>query len=276
MTEATEEQVLEALGKVPIFASLDDRNRRKLAKLCALKSFDKDSVLFEEGTMGLSLFIVISGKVDLSKKSGSKTVGLGRVENGGLLGQLALLDDQPRAATATAVEATECLLLTRDSFDTLVKKDPAIAWCLTPALAERVRDLQTLAVEAERAKTQSADEKTAEPPSAATESAEAAAEGEEDDGEPSELESALFKLMRLQYGMIAGTAKGVTEVARVMEGFIDSMATETDVKSNEDWRDLLERMPDAMVTATRNAMDKGGKVPEEVLDAYRRYSDDKN
>ena len=278
-TPATEERILEALAKVPIFSRLDEKGRRKLARLCTMKSFDAGDVLYEEGAMGLSLFIVTSGRVEVYKGSGKDRVAVERVAAGGVLGQVALLDDQPRAASAEALEPTDCLLLTRDSFDTLVKRDPEIAWCLTPALAERVRDLLGVAAAAKQA------EQAA--PKAAAGSAgtaeHAAAEETVDDGEggddgdeeddDSEWASAMFKMMRMQYGMMAGAAKGMTEMAKAMETFIDSMAEETDFKTKEDWGDFFSKVPDAMVTATREALDSCEDMPEEMMDAYRRYSE---
>ncbi len=279
-TPTTGDRALDSLAKVPLCSQLDDRDRRKLAKLCTPKSFEPGDVLFEEGAMGLSLFIVTSGKVELYKTAGDKKVGLGTVDAGGVLGQIELLDDQPRAASAAALDATQCLLLTRDSFDTLVKKDPQIAWCLIPGMAGRIRDLQELAMETELAReeraSRSAAKASAKADDAAAEEGEFEEEEEEEDEEPSDLESALFKMMRMQYGLMAGTARGVTDMAKVMETFLDSMAEETDFKTRDDWRDLLEKLPEAMVTATRSALDESEKVPEEMIDAYRRYSDAKD
>ena len=151
-SQANEERILELLAKVPIFSGLDERARRKLGKLCTMKTFEAGDLLYEEGAMGLSLFIVTSGQAEVFRGTDEERVALERVAAGGILGQLALIDDQPRAASAVALETTDCLLLTRDSFDTLVKRDPEIAWCMTPALAERVRDLLTVAAEAKPAR----------------------------------------------------------------------------------------------------------------------------
>jgi hypothetical protein len=59
-----------------------------------------------------------------------------------------------------------------------------------------------------------------------------------------------------------------------MEKFLDSMADETDIKTSEDWGDMMGKIPDAMVTATREAMDHWEKVPRKMVDAYHRYSDE--
>ena len=279
------DRVLEALAKVPAFAHLDERNRRKLARLCTLKSFAAGDVLYEEGALGLGLFIVVSGRVERYKGGDAKKVGLGTVGAGGILGQLALIDEQPRSASAAALEASECLLLTRDGFDTLVKKDPQIAWCLTPDLAGRIRELQAQAMAAELAREKAAAARpAAEPAEAAGAKAKRAKKetGEEDagsseddeDDKTSDIESAFFKMMRMQFGMMAGAAKYMTETSRVMEKFLDSMADETEVKTSEDWGDMMGKIPDAMVTATREAMDRCDEVPKKMVDAYRRYSDD--
>ena len=278
--QAKEERVLEALAKVPIFSGLDERARRKLAKLCAMKTFDAGDLLYEEGAMGLSLFIVTSGQVEIFKGADEERVALERVAAGGVLGQLALIDDQPRAASAVALEATACLLLTRDSFDTLVKRDPDIAWCMTPALAERVRGLMAVAAEAKQAHEEApAPEEAAAAPKAAKkdEEAEAAEQGDDEEAdESSDWSEAMFKMMRMQYGMMCGAAKGMTEMAKAMETFLDSMAKETEFKTKEDWGDFFGKIPDAMVTATRDAMDRCENMPEEMMDAYREYSESKS
>ena len=103
-TPGTEKQVLEALEGVHIFSPLDDRSRRKLAKLCTLKTYETGDVIFEEGAIGLSVFVVTSGRIESYKSSGGKKVGLGNVEPGGVLGGVALLDDSHRSASAVALE----------------------------------------------------------------------------------------------------------------------------------------------------------------------------
>ncbi len=280
--QATEDRILEALSNVPGFLHLGDRQRRKLARLCTLKSLEAGDVLYEEGALALSLFIVVSGTVESYKVSDDRRIALGNFTAGSVVGQLALLDDQPRAASAQALEPTECLQLTRDSFDTLIKKDPQVAWCLTQGLATRVRDLVGLAVAAELAQgarasatPEAANGAASEPEGGARTAAETSGphDSEEDEDQPSAMGSALFRMMRMQYGFMAGTARGVTETARAMERFLESLGEEIALNGEEDWGDLLEKIPDAMMTATSNVMDECEKVPQGMMDAYRRYSD---
>ena len=112
--------------------------------------------------------------------------------------------------------------------------------------------------------------------SASAEAAEAKERAErEDEEETSDLEAAVFKMMRMQYGLLAGGAKGVTEMAKMMETFVESLADETDLRTSEDWSALVESAPDAMVNATRKTMDRGDQAAQAVVDAYRRYSEAK-
>ncbi len=97
-----------------------------------------------------------------------------------------------------------------------------------------------------------------------------------DEDESSDWESALFKMMRMQFGIVAGGAKGMTEMAKMMETFVDSFGDETEIKTKEDWRELIESAPEAMVTATRKAMNKGDDAAQAVMDAYRSYSEAKD
>jgi CRP-like cAMP-binding protein len=56
---------------------------------------------------------------------------------------MALIDDAPRSANVTAVEPTECLVLTRWDFNGEMKRDPEIAQALLPVLTARIRELHT-------------------------------------------------------------------------------------------------------------------------------------
>ena len=290
-TSATEERTLEALANVPIFSRLDDKSRRKLARLCTLKSFEAGDVLYEEGAMGLSVFIVTSGQVEIYKGAGDKKIALETVAAGGVLGHLALLDDQPRGVQRRGARAHRVPAADPRQLRHAGQEGPRDR--LVPdAGAGRAGPRAAAAGDGGQAgagapTAQAAGAKTAAPGHAAAERSAAAnddaadnpaepAEAAGDDDETSDVASAMFKMMRMQYGVMAGTAKGMTEMAKAMETFLDSMAEETDLKTSDDWSDLLKRVPEAMVTATRKPMDDGDNAPQEMMDAYRRYSEGKS
>jgi CRP/FNR family cyclic AMP-dependent transcriptional regulator len=62
--------------------------------------------IFTQGDEGDCLYFVEEGRVRIWRSEGGKTVVLAEVERGGLFGEMALIDDQPRSANATAVDET--------------------------------------------------------------------------------------------------------------------------------------------------------------------------
>ena len=91
--------------------------------------------LFREGESGDTMFVVIEGRVDVTHGGATiETIGAG-----GLIGELALIDTEPRSATAVA--ATPCRLATVDKqeFTFLVQEHPTFALQVMKVMAERLR-----------------------------------------------------------------------------------------------------------------------------------------
>ena len=80
--------------------------------------FATDQVIFREGKPGSTAYVVQEGKVEIYKTMNEgKEVILGTVETGGLFGELALVDNQPRMASARAKERTVLVAVNRQTFD---------------------------------------------------------------------------------------------------------------------------------------------------------------
>ncbi len=104
--------------------------------------FEKGEVLLEEGQVGENCFIIISGKVEVYK---ADLDGIGRINLGVLgacdiVGEMALITDQPRTATAVALERTEVAVLNRRFFTQNLKKLPVWMEMSINALANRLSD----------------------------------------------------------------------------------------------------------------------------------------
>jgi len=97
--------------------------------------FAPGQAIFREGEPGDSLYIVAEGQVDIVL--GERI--LETVGPGGILGELALIDDKPRSASAIA--RTECLLapVNREHFLALVQRTPLFALQVMRAIANRLR-----------------------------------------------------------------------------------------------------------------------------------------
>jgi len=277
----TGERIEEILSSVPIFSRLEARDIKRLAKLCVPRAFTAGDTVIEEGAMGLGMFVMISGRVEVFKQSASGKVALGHMEEGDVLGEIALIDDQPRSASAVAVTDTECLLLTRDSFETLVKKEPDVAWCIVPVLADRIRELHERAVDAESrlqresavaGETESRRKTAARDDSGHEKRADAAGSTEKDreEDESSDWEDAMARMFRMQYGLMLGGMTGMTGMARLWESFFRKLADETEIGDTNQFSDLMDKAPDGFVAAGREALSELEDLPQEMVDSFRR------
>ena len=102
----------EQLTTVPLLASLNPEQLAAIASLTELRSEPMGTRLVGEGAPGFVLFILLEGKADVT----SRGAGLGTLGAGDFFGEIALLRDVPRTATARAATDVELLALEPEDF----------------------------------------------------------------------------------------------------------------------------------------------------------------
>ena len=100
-------------------------------------TFAKGTMIMQEGTPGSTMFIVAEGRGNISIKAGI----VGRVGPGGVFGEMALVDQSPRSASAFADTDCALLALNRETFLQLIKTSPAFGASILAAIAARATDL---------------------------------------------------------------------------------------------------------------------------------------
>ncbi len=101
--------------------------------------FYKDNrVIFCEHEPGKELYIIQSGKVKISKIVNSNEVMLAVLENGDIFGEMAILDNKPRSASAVAFGDVTVLAINKANFEGMVKAQPQLATRLITLLSERI------------------------------------------------------------------------------------------------------------------------------------------
>jgi len=131
--------VEERLKQLEIFSKLTDKQIRKLAQLCVVKRNPKGEVFIRKGDTGLGMYLIVSGRVEVFDTRDGGRITLATLDAGKVVGEMSLMDARPRSAYVEAMEDTECLLITRDSFNSLTRRDPEILWGIVPLLADRLR-----------------------------------------------------------------------------------------------------------------------------------------
>ncbi len=129
----------EIIRKIDVFAGLDEKLLRKLADTAITCTYPTDEVIIREGEMGIGMYFILRGRVAIVRQQAGKAVRLAEVGANHFVAEMALIDDRPRSASIIAVEETECVLFTRDTFLRLMDKHPALSLKLARVLAERLR-----------------------------------------------------------------------------------------------------------------------------------------
>ena len=123
-----------------LFRGLPKATLARIAALGSRRAYEKGAIVFMRGDPGDSLCGVVSGRVRISASLPTgKEVFLNIMEPGDSFGEIALLDGQPRTATATAIVRAELIIFKREPFLALLSTEPELAAHLIRLLCQRVR-----------------------------------------------------------------------------------------------------------------------------------------
>jgi CRP-like cAMP-binding protein len=130
----------EVLRTVPIFSELSDEDITSLARLASRKRYPKDTVVFFENEEGDFFFTILEGRIKVTiLGDDGREVILSVLGPGDFFGEMALLDNVPRSATAIAVEESELLSLHRNDFQSVLNDNKSITSALIRVLSARLR-----------------------------------------------------------------------------------------------------------------------------------------
>src|SRR3954464_9383596 len=123
------------LASVPLFAGLDGDTAELLVSVLTNRTVVRGHVVFAEGDTGDRLFIVLDGKVKISRAAADGRENLLTVLGPGeMFGELSLFDPGPRTATATSVTESTLASLDHDDLRPLLLAQPKVAVQLLRAL----------------------------------------------------------------------------------------------------------------------------------------------
>jgi KaiC/GvpD/RAD55 family RecA-like ATPase len=139
-----DENRVEPLRGLPLFSSISADDLSNLSRRLRKRRYRKGEIIFHKDDFGSTFHIINTGNVKLSIPSEEgEDVLLAHLGPGDFFGELALLDEKPRSATATAIESTETLALERKDFLDFLKWFPDVAICMLSVLAQRIRNLDS-------------------------------------------------------------------------------------------------------------------------------------
>jgi len=138
-------EVVKILETIPIFEGLNPIELKKIEIITHERSYVPGEVIFHEGEPGAGLYIIRKGEIKLTKLSGEKKeIVVATLTTGEFFGELALLDEHPRSATATAAIKTDILGFYRPDFFNLLQREPKLGSKVLLKLAQMIgRRLRT-------------------------------------------------------------------------------------------------------------------------------------
>ncbi len=105
-----------------------------------INEYDVADVIFEEGSTGRELYVVLEGKIDIVKDSGGTRATIVTLGKGEFFGEMAVIDGSSRSATAiAAAPKTKVMRINHARFVYLVSQQPAFALMIMDALSKRLR-----------------------------------------------------------------------------------------------------------------------------------------
>jgi uncharacterized membrane protein len=131
---------VDLLSDIALLESLDDEERAVLAEHLDRRQYSPNTTIFRYGEPGGAMFAIRSGQVELwlSDEDGNRVV-LGTFGPGEFFGELSLLDEEPRSATATTVTDADVLVVDREDLQMLFTKKPSAALDVLSVLGKRLR-----------------------------------------------------------------------------------------------------------------------------------------
>ncbi len=127
---------VQALKRAPLFEGLSRKDLTTLARVSEDLEVEPGTVLCREGEIGQEFFVIVDGKVKVTRK-GRRIATRG---TGDFVGEIALLEEIPRTATVTADTPVRFFVLTRKDFRHLLDENPGVERKVLRALARRLAE----------------------------------------------------------------------------------------------------------------------------------------
>jgi CRP-like cAMP-binding protein len=122
-----DEDILNTLRLVPLFADMTAGELREFEKIIHRRTFKANETIFWEGEPGVGMYIIQHGTVSIIKHvQGQEREELAALRDGEFFGELALLDETPRSATAIAKQPTQIIGLFRPDLFELLERKPRL------------------------------------------------------------------------------------------------------------------------------------------------------
>lgn len=104
------------------------------------REYKSGEIIFSQGDTGDDAFIVESGQIEIARGNGTAELVIATIEENGMFGEMALIDDSPRMATARAMRKTTCIVIPKRAFSKLLRDSHPVLHVVLNTMMRRVRE----------------------------------------------------------------------------------------------------------------------------------------
>jgi uncharacterized membrane protein len=136
---------IELLRSVQLFQDLPEADLASLADHCIERAVRAGSAIFNQGDPGSAMYIIVSGQVNIHlPDEGSRRVSLNDMAKGEYFGEVALFDEQPRTASASAIGDVTLLEVSQGALIVTLRERPTAALTMLRTMGARVRNMSEI------------------------------------------------------------------------------------------------------------------------------------
>jgi signal transduction histidine kinase len=142
--------MLDELRQVPLLADLTEEDLEQLYRMSETVSIPAGQLVLQEGDPGDSLYIVLDGELEVTKRHGEQEVLLAVYKAGQFFGEMALLEQAPRSASVRTLRESRLLLISQVAFQTLLSCSPSAPFKILRTVTSRLRSTESMLIQNEK------------------------------------------------------------------------------------------------------------------------------
>jgi CRP-like cAMP-binding protein len=132
-------ETVELLSRIALFSELSEPSVQALAEKAASIYLQAGSILMREGGPGDALYALVSGRMRVfAEQPDGSSVAVGEISAGEVIGEMALLSDEPHSATVKAIRDSHLFEISRDDFEHLSREEPTVAMAVARLMVGRL------------------------------------------------------------------------------------------------------------------------------------------
>lgn len=141
-TNVDSSMLLPILKQIPLFSTLDEKTHKEIINHIILMYYPANYQLFKENDDGDALYIVKKGQISIyhePKEAGDLPQKVAEINEKGFFGEMALVSDQPRNASAKTITESEVFILSKTDFKQLLETNTALAEQISATMVDRIK-----------------------------------------------------------------------------------------------------------------------------------------